>query len=95
MASVTTPVEGFNGKVIGVSFADGKAEVEDEGQLSYFARHGYTIGEAEVVEEAAEKPFSQLNKAELIALAEAEGIDLSEAKTNDEIRATITAARDK
>lgn len=94
MATVTTPVEGFNGKVIGVSFADGKAEVEDEGQLSYFARHGYAIGEA--AEEAkSEKAFSQLNKAELAALAEAEGIDISEAKTNDEIRATITAARDK
>ena len=91
MPTVTTPVEGFNGNVIGVNFADGKAEVEDEGQLSYFARHGYAIGEAKSVEKA----FTQLNKSELIALAEAEGIDISEAKTNDEIRATITAARDK
>ena len=46
MATVTTPVEGFNGTVIGVSFVDGKADVEDEGQLSYFARHGYTIAKA-------------------------------------------------
>jgi hypothetical protein len=40
------------------------------------------------------KPFSQLNKSELEAVAVDEGIDISEASTNDEIRAAIKAARE-
>lgn len=46
MATVRTPVEGFTGQVVGVDFADGVAEVSDEGALAYFARHGYAVDEA-------------------------------------------------
>ena len=44
MATVTAPVEGFNGNVIGANFVDGKAEVDGEGQIAYFKRHGYKVG---------------------------------------------------
>jgi hypothetical protein len=45
-------------------------------------------------EAKSDKPFSQLNKSELEAVAVDEGIDISEASTNDEIRAAIKAARE-
>lgn len=47
MARVTAPVKGFVGKVVGAMFDGGVATVEDELQLAYFRRHGYTVEEAE------------------------------------------------
>ena len=100
MATITTPVKGFNGSTAGVLFVDGVGETVDEGAIAYFNRHGYKVGSraAKAADkepgEEPEKAFSQLNKAELTALAEAEEIDISEASTNAEIRATITAARE-
>lgn len=47
MAKITAPVKGFTGKVVGVMFDGGVATVEDERQLAYFRRHGYTVEEAE------------------------------------------------
>lgn len=47
MAKITTPVEGYTGVVVGVSFADGQGETEDAAALAYFARHGYTVEHAE------------------------------------------------
>lgn len=43
MATIQTPVKGFNGMVAGVSFVDGAGKSEDLSALSYFERHGYTI----------------------------------------------------
>lgn len=47
MARVTAPVKGFTGKVVGVMFDSGVAETDDERQLAYFRRHGYTVEETE------------------------------------------------
>lgn len=43
MARVTTPVEGFTGVVVGVTFSEGVGETSDTNALAYFARHGYTV----------------------------------------------------
>ncbi|MBP2522267.1 hypothetical protein J3A74_001375 [Rhodococcus sp. PvP104] len=49
-----TPVEGYNGKVAGVSFVDGVGETDDANALAYFIRHGYKV--SETVKRAARKP---------------------------------------
>ncbi|WP_209908246.1 hypothetical protein [Rhodococcus sp. PvP104] len=54
MATVKTPVEGYNGKVAGVSFVDGVGETDDANALAYFIRHGYKV--SETVKRAARKP---------------------------------------
>ena len=45
MATVTAPAPGFTGTRAGVSFRDGRGEVDgdDAAALAYFARHGYAI----------------------------------------------------
>lgn len=43
---VHTPVEGFNGIVVGVSFRDGVGETEDAAALGYFQSAGYRIDDA-------------------------------------------------
>lgn len=43
MAVVRTPVEGYEGEVVGVVFVDGQAETDDPAALAYFRRRGYTI----------------------------------------------------
>lgn len=43
MAKITTPVKGYTGDVVGVSFTDGVGETSDPALLAYFARHGYTV----------------------------------------------------
>jgi len=52
---VTTPVPGFSGEVAGVLFADGVGESSDPRAIAYFARHGYGLGDAPVVEPVAEE----------------------------------------
>lgn len=44
---VTAPDPAFAGTRAGVTFADGRAEVDpdDHVALAYFARHGYAIGD--------------------------------------------------
>jgi hypothetical protein len=45
MATVTAPLPTFTGTRAGVSFRDGRGEVDpdDAAALAYFARHGYAI----------------------------------------------------
>lgn len=45
MATVTAPVPGFTGTRAGVSFRDGRGEVDPDNAaaLAYFARRGYSI----------------------------------------------------
>lgn len=45
--TIASPNKSYNGKVAGVTFADGTAETDNEAAISYFRRHGYTIGETE------------------------------------------------
>lgn len=62
MAHIQTPVEGFTGKVAGVSFADGVGTTDDPAALAYFERHGYTIDSAK--EPAKRAPKKAPAKAE-------------------------------
>ena len=43
MAKIKSPVKGYNGVVVGVSFHEGEAETDNELALNYFARQGYKI----------------------------------------------------
>lgn len=40
---IQTPVEGFTGEVVGVSFVDGFGETEDENVIAYFIRQGFGL----------------------------------------------------
>lgn len=44
MAKITSPVEGYKGRIAGVEFRDGKADTTDPGALAYFRRKGYKVG---------------------------------------------------
>lgn len=81
MSKITTPVKGYNGKVVGVTFVDGVGETEDEAALSYFARQGYkveaakaptkTAAEKKAEKEAAEKAEADKVEAEKVAAEKA------------------------
>lgn len=43
MLRIQTPVEGFTGEVVGVSFVDGFGETEDENAIAYFIRQGFGL----------------------------------------------------
>ena len=40
---IQTPVKGFTGEVVGVSFVDGFGETEDENAIAYFIRQGFGL----------------------------------------------------
>nr|DAM30552.1 MAG TPA: hypothetical protein [Caudoviricetes sp.] len=40
---IQTPVEGFTGEVVGVSFVDGFGETEDENAIAHFIRQGFGL----------------------------------------------------
>lgn len=88
---VRTPVEGYTGSVVGVTFVDGEGETTNDSALEYFQRQGY-----EVVYDAPLFPEGVPAKAwkvdELKAYAAAHEVDLGEAKTKDEILAALTPA---
>lgn len=89
---IRTPVKGFTGEVVGVAFAGGVGHTDDPNRLAYFRRHGY-----EIVTEAESTPkkAEDMTKAELIAHAQANNIDLGDAKTKAEILAAVTAAAEQ
>lgn len=87
MAKIIAPVEGFNGKVVGVTFVDGKGETKDEGQISYFVRHGYTVTGVKAVS-ATETDAEKEAKVK----AEAEAKAAEEAKVEEAKNATPATA---
>lgn len=93
MATITTPVEGYTGTVIGVTFADGKGETEDDAKIAYFRRHGYTVGEGEKAVEIPEgAPSTDWTAAQLKAYAEKHEVDLGSAKSKPELVKAIEDA---
>ncbi|WP_104088011.1 hypothetical protein [Arthrobacter sp. GMC3] len=56
MATINTPVKGFNGVVVGVTFTDGVGESDDVASLEYFGRQGYKV-ECEAAKDNADDPF--------------------------------------
>lgn len=93
MAAVKTPVEGYTGQVVGVTFADGVGETDDPAVLAYFRRHGYTVEETEKAVTVPEgKPSTDWTADQLKAYAAEHGIDLGAAKKKAEIAAALEAA---
>lgn len=91
VAIVHTPVGGFTGNVIGITFVDGSADVDNEGQIAYFERHGYQVIFAPV--EPVEKTLDEQSKAELEATAEAAGIEFKNPINKADLVALIQANR--
>ncbi|TFC92046.1 MULTISPECIES: hypothetical protein [Cryobacterium] len=91
MATITTPVKGFNGKVVGVVFTDGVGETKDEAALAYFGRQGYTIeeGAAEAVVIPEGEPSLEWTAAQLKAYAVSKDIDLGDAKNKPDVLAKL------
>lgn len=92
MARVTTPVKGFTGTVVGVTFVEGVGETDNPAALGYFARRGYTIEAEEAPPFPDGKPAKAWKVDELKAYAARHGVDLGEAKSKDEILAVLTPA---
>lgn len=69
--------------------SDAIVEIADE-LVEHYKQQGWTVAG----EPVTEKHFSQLNKAELEAVASHEGVDISGASTNKEIREAIEAHRE-
>lgn len=94
MANITSPVEGFTGNVVGITFTDGKGETDSLGAIAYFKRHGYTVqGEASATAPISETdPSDKWTKAELKAYATEHNIDLGDATKNADILELLTAA---
>ena len=90
-AIVITPIEKFTGTVIGVNFVDGKADVDGEGQIAYFKRHGYEVILAPV--EAVEKTLDENTKAELEAIASGEDVEFKNPINKSDLVALIQAKR--
>lgn len=55
MAKIKTPVEGYTGVRAGVAFAHGVGETDDQAQINYFLRHGYTVDSGDKDEKPAPK----------------------------------------
>ncbi|MBJ7481555.1 Rho termination factor N-terminal domain-containing protein [Rhodococcus sp. (in: high G+C Gram-positive bacteria)] len=95
MTDVTTPVEGFDGVVIGVQFKDGKGETDNAGALAYFRRHGYGVAGSDPVEPEGHSPADSLNDLSVPKLreyAKDKGIDLGDASKKADILAAIEKA---
>ncbi|QNA93257.1 MULTISPECIES: hypothetical protein [unclassified Microbacterium] len=92
--TIKTPVEGFDGIVVGVAFSNGVGHTDDESAISYFERHGYEV--AGHVDEDADReyplgdPSDKWTVKQLLAYAKDRGITIeSDVKTKDQIWAAI------
>lgn len=80
----------FTGTYLSVPFVGGEGQTDDDWIASRFREKGLIVEQ-----ETTEKPLSKMKVDELKAYAEEKGIDISEAKTKDEILAAIEAAEPK
>lgn len=85
----------FSGTREGVDFRNGKGATDDRSAALNLQRRGFEVSGLGSDEPAEAKPLSRMTTAELEAVAKAEEIDLSEAKTNPERVQAIEAAREK
>lgn len=99
MITITHPsVTDGTVEVSGLTFVDGKAEVAqfDDAARAVLTDHGFTFdGEPEPDkgdEQTPEAPSKAWNKDRLVEYATERSIDISEAKTKDDILALIEAA---
>lgn len=80
-----------------LEFVDGVAITDDDlptGVLLYLRGAGYVIEDDAQDVNDAPKPLASMTKAELVAMASEQGIDLGAAKTKPEILAAIAAHLD-
>lgn len=90
MAKITTPVKGFTGTVVGVSFTDGVAETDNAGAIAYFTRKGYGVEQEPQGPAFPEgTPDESWKGPQLKAYAKAKDITLGGAKKVDEILTVI------
>lgn len=84
MATIKTPVEGFSGQVVGVTFTDGVGETDNPAALAYFARQGYAIsGAAKAPATGGSKPAGDgPSQAELKSRAKDLGVSASGSKAD-------------
>jgi hypothetical protein len=69
--TINTPVKGFTGEVVGVTFKDGEGTTNTD--PAYFRRHGYTV--SETVAPAEEETNATDPKAESDAPDSTDGAD--------------------
>ena len=96
--TVKAPNETYSGTRMGARFKEGKATGVDAATARALKALGYESdvpSGSDSDEPAEDKPLSRMTTSELEALAKAEEIDLSEAKTNPERVTAIEAAREK
>lgn len=91
MPKITTPVEGFNGIVVGVTFTKGEGETDNPAALAYFERQGYTVEGAGETGYPEGDPTDKWTKDQLTAFAEAKSINVDDAKTKADLLAAVTA----
>ena len=93
MATITNTAEGPRG----VLLADGTTHyVEPGATVDLDVAKGHDLYDGLVEGEGGDdgdKPLSQMNKAELLATAEAEGVAIEDGATNAAIKQAIEAAR--
>ncbi|MGW5352209.1 hypothetical protein ACWERV_17070 [Streptomyces sp. NPDC004031] len=109
IVQVTAPLKGFTGKVVGISFTGGTAEVDtstDHGRAAYayFDRHGYRLDRPAPDEPetppAGDEPFDSAEHsvddvlAHLDAASYEEAVRVLDAEVAGKNRVTITGKRD-
>lgn len=89
MVKINTPVEGFDGIVVGVTFTKGAGETSDPAKIQYFERHGYTVES-----EAPADPFDPAKHNADEVLAYVAAIDDAEPEAHDaEVVRVVEAER--
>lgn len=83
MAKIKTPVEGFSGVVVGVSFHKGEAESKDPAAIQYFERHGYGVEHDPETPAPLTQPAKSASKADWAAYATQEGKDVDGLSADD------------
>ena len=81
LTKVTTPVLGFTGESVGVSFRDGVGHTDNPAALAYFRSQGYGVEEAGAPADADPAPRKSASKADWAAYAVAHGMTAEEAET--------------
>lgn len=94
---IHTPTPDVTDVIAGVAFVQGVGQTDDEPALAYFARHGYAVtddvDERAGVDVPDGDPVVAWTKAQLVAYAAREGVELGDAKNKDDVLAVIVAAK--
>lgn len=89
--TVRTPVEKYNGPILGVMFENGVGKTDDDVALAYFRRRGYTVEDESQDEEPPAKPDDTWTVDALTAYAKEHEIALEGASKKADILAKIEA----